>query len=209
MDIRKHYDSFASKFMAGDGQADETGVEDQHPERSAAKYQGDSVTGPTEEHAAPQAGVSKAEQGAATETLGSGPAGTGSVQTAPDVLAEDSTDPETEPADTGPEVSGGGDPELRGKVIDAFKEIYDPEIPLNIYDLGLIYRIEIDPDNNAAIDMTLTSPNCPVAESLPIAVETAARSVEGISDVHLELVWDPAWGMDRMGEAARLELGFF
>lgn len=94
-------------------------------------------------------------------------------------------------------------------MIDAFKEIYDPEIPLNIYDLGLIYRIEIDPDNNAAIDMTLTSPNCPVAESLPIAVETAARSVEGISDVHLELVWDPAWGMDRMGEAARLELGFF
>ena len=208
MDIRTHYDSFVSKFMAGDGQADETGVEDQHPERSAAKYQVDSVTGPTEEHAAPQAGVSKAEQGAATETLGSGPAGTGSMQTAPAVLAEDSTDPEADPADTGPEVSGGGDPELRGQVIDAFKEIYDPEIPLNIYDLGLIYRIEIDPDNNAAIDMTLTSPNCPVAESLPGEVETAARSVEGISDVHLELVWDPPWDMERLGEAARLELGF-
>ena len=130
------------------------------------------------------------------------------MQTAPDVLAEDSTDPETDPADTGPEVSGGGDPELRGQVIDAFKEIYDPEIPLNIYDLGLIYRIEIDPDNNAAIDMTLTSPNCPVAESLPGEVETAARSVEGISDVHLELVWDPPWDMERLGEAARLELGF-
>ena len=81
------------------------------------------------------------------------------------------------------------------------------KIPLNIYDLGLIYRVDIDSDSSATIDMTLTSPHCPVAESLPGEVETAVRAVEGITDVQLELVWDPPWEMDRMGEAGRLELG--
>ena len=127
--------------------------------------------------------------------------------TPPPALAEDSVGSETDPADSGPKVSGGGDPELRGLVIAAIKEVYDPEIPLNIYDLGLIYRVEIDSDNGVMIDMTLTSPHCPVAESLPGEVESAARAVEGITDVQLELVWDPPWDMDRMGEAGRLELG--
>ncbi|HIF80126.1 MAG TPA: DUF59 domain-containing protein [Gammaproteobacteria bacterium] len=125
------------------------------------------------------------------------------------------TDADQDPAETeseletGPEVTGGGDPELRSRVIAALKEIYDPELPLNIYDLGLIYRIDIDPDTNTSIDMTLTSPNCPVAESLPGEVENAAKTVEGIGDVQLELVWDPPWDMDRLGEAGRLELGLF
>ena len=121
---------------------------------------------------------------------------------------QDSVETESE-LETGPEVTGGGAPELRSRVIAALKEIYDPEIPLNIYDLGLIYRIDIDPDTNTSIDMTLTSPNCPVAESLPGEVENAAKAVDGIGDVQLELVWDPPWDMDRLGEAARLELGMF
>ena len=111
--------------------------------------------------------------------------------------------------DDGPEVAGGGDAELRERVIASLKEVFDPEIPLNIYDLGLIYRIEIDPNLNASIDMTLTSPNCPVAGSLPGEVENAARSAEGVGEVVVELVWDPPWDMDRMGEAAKLELGMF
>ena len=94
-------------------------------------------------------------------------------------------------------------------MIAALREVYDPEIPLNIYDLGLIYRLEIDSDHKALIDMTLTSPNCPVAGSLPGEIENAARSAEGVGDVVVELVWDPPWDMDRMGEAAKLELGMF
>ena len=97
--------------------------------------------------------------------------------------------------------------QLRGHVIAAIREVYDPEIPLNIYDLGLIYRVDLESDSGVTIDMTLTSPHCPVAESLPGEVENAVRAVEGITDVQLELVWDPPWDMDRMGEAARLELG--
>ena len=100
-----------------------------------------------------------------------------------------------------------GELELRDRVISALREVYDPEIPVNVYDLGLIYRIEIDSANKTSIDMTLTSPNCPVAGSLPQEVENAARSAEGIGDVVVELVWDPPWDMDCMGEAAKLELG--
>ena len=100
-----------------------------------------------------------------------------------------------------------GELELRDRVIAALREVYDPEIPVNVYDLGLIYRIEIDSDNKTSIDMTLTSPNCPVAGSLPQEVENAARSAEGIGDVAVELVWDPPWDMDRIDEAAKLELG--
>ena len=100
-----------------------------------------------------------------------------------------------------------GELELRDRVIAALREVYDPEIPVNVYDLGLIYRIEIDSENKTSIDMTLTSPNCPVAGSLPQEVENAARSAEGIGDVAVELVWDPPWDMDRIDEAAKLELG--
>ena len=80
--------------------------------------------------------------------------------------------------ETGPDVRGGGEPVLRGQVIDALKEVYDPEIPVNIYDLGLIYRIDIDESNHVEWEMTLTSPNCPVAESLPGWVENAAKGVK-------------------------------
>ena len=96
--------------------------------------------------------------------------------------------------------------ELKDKVITEIKKIYDPEIPVNIYELGLIYDIIIDDKNNVKIDMTLTSPNCPVAESLPKEVKEGAMQVEGIEEVDLELVWDPPWTKDMMSEAAKLEL---
>ena len=95
---------------------------------------------------------------------------------------------------------------LKEKVILEIKKIYDPEIPVNIYELGLIYNIDIDKKNKVNIDMTLTSPNCPVAESLPNSVKDSVLKVDGVSDVDLKLVWDPPWGKDRMSEAAKLEL---
>jgi len=96
--------------------------------------------------------------------------------------------------------------ELKEKVISEIKKIYDPEIPVNIYELGLIYNIEIDEKNKVNIDMTLTSPNCPVAESLPNSVKDNVLKVDGVSDVDLNLVWDPPWDKDKMSEAAKLEL---
>ena len=96
--------------------------------------------------------------------------------------------------------------ELRNKVIVEIKKIYDPEIPVNIYELGLIYKIEVDEKNKVNIDMTLTSPNCPVAESLPNEVKENIKKVEGVSDVNLNLVWEPPWDKDKMSEAAKLEL---
>jgi FeS assembly SUF system protein len=95
--------------------------------------------------------------------------------------------------------------ELKEKVIEEIKKIYDPEIPVNIYELGLIYKIEIKADK-AVIEMTLTSPNCPVAESLPKNVKDNVLKIEGISDVDLKLVWNPPWTKDMMSEAAKLEL---
>jgi len=100
-----------------------------------------------------------------------------------------------------------GDDSLRDKVIAAIRQIYDPEIPVNIYDLGLIYGVETDAENNVDVTMTLTTPHCPVAESLPMEVETRVRSVEGVNDVDLDVVWDPPWDMTKMSEEARLELG--
>tara|TARA_B110000263_G_C14900810_1_gene326035 strand:+ start:56 stop:358 length:303 start_codon:yes stop_codon:yes gene_type:complete len=96
--------------------------------------------------------------------------------------------------------------DLKKKIILEIKKIYDPEIPVNIYELGLIYNIDIDKKNKVNIDMTLTSPNCPVAESLPNSVKDSVLKVDGVSDVDLKLVWDPPWGKDRMSEAAKLEL---
>ena len=96
--------------------------------------------------------------------------------------------------------------ELKDKVIEEIKKIYDPEIPVNIYELGLIYDIIVDDKNNVKINMTLTTPNCPVAESLPKEVKEGAMQVEGIDDVNLELVWDPPWNKDMMSDAAKLEL---
>ena len=96
--------------------------------------------------------------------------------------------------------------ELKEKVILEIKKIYDPEIPVNIYELGLIYNINIDEKNKVKIDMTLTSPNCPVAESLPNNVKDNVLKVDGVSGVDLKLVWEPPWDKDKMSEAAKLEL---
>ena len=96
--------------------------------------------------------------------------------------------------------------DIKSQVIEEIKKIYDPEIPVNIYELGLIYKIEVDEKNKVNIDMTLTSPNCPVAESLPNEVKENIKKVEGVSDVNLNLVWEPPWDKDKMSEAAKLEL---
>jgi len=96
--------------------------------------------------------------------------------------------------------------DIKNKVIEEIKKIFDPEIPVNIYELGLIYKIEVDDKNKVNVDMTLTSPNCPVAESLPNEVKENIMKVEGVSEVKLNLVWEPPWDKDKMSEAAKLEL---
>lgn len=96
--------------------------------------------------------------------------------------------------------------DLKSDIVAVLKTVYDPEIPVDIYELGLIYEVEVDDARVARLVMTLTSPMCPVAETLPPEVEAKVRSVSGVSDVQLELVWEPAWSMDMMSEAARLEL---
>jgi FeS assembly SUF system protein len=98
---------------------------------------------------------------------------------------------------------------LKDRIIDAIKTIYDPEIPVNIWEVGLVYEVNVDDDGNARIVMTLTSPMCPVAESLPPEVEEKTAAVEGVASSKVEVVWDPPWTPDMMSEAARLELGFF
>ena len=95
---------------------------------------------------------------------------------------------------------------LKDKVIEEIKKIFDPEIPVNIYELGLIYKIEVKEKNKIDIDMTLTSPNCPVAESLPKEVKDNIMKLEEVSDVNLNVVWEPPWDKDKMSEVANLEL---
>jgi FeS assembly SUF system protein len=99
--------------------------------------------------------------------------------------------------------------ELREKVVEALKTVYDPEIPVNIYEMGLIYDLRIQEGGRAEIDMTLTSPACPVAGSLPGEVEARVKSVHGIVSAEVELVWEPPWSMERMSEEAKLQLGMF
>ena len=108
------------------------------------------------------------------------------------------------PADPAPEMTGG---ELYEAVLDALKEIYDPEIPVNIYDLGLIYDVEITAEHHAYVKMTLTTPNCPVAESMPGEVELRVGAVPGVGHAEVELVWDTPWDPQRMTDEAKLELG--
>src|SRR5712691_10971093 len=135
--------------------------------------------------------------------------------------------PEAQQAEAGKSVSGepgrqqteaveaaappsGHDPDLKQleeKIIEVLKTVYDPEIPVNIWELGLVYNLDVAPLGIVNIQMTLTSPSCPVAESLPPEVEAKVRSTSGVTDVNLELVWDPPWSMDKMSEAARLQLG--
>ncbi len=99
--------------------------------------------------------------------------------------------------------------QLRDHVIDALREVYDPELPVNIYDLGLIYTCDVDEQGRVGVEMTLTAPGCPVAQTFPYAVECAVRAVPGVSQAHVELVWEPPWTQERMSETARLQLGFF
>ncbi|RUR12412.1 SUF system Fe-S cluster assembly protein [Legionella sp. km772] len=95
------------------------------------------------------------------------------------------------------------------RIILALKGVYDPEIPVNIYDLGLIYNVDINQEGHVDVQMTLTTPGCPVAQTFPGTVEQAVNQVEGVNDCTVELVWEPPWSQDRMTEAARLELGIF
>ena len=96
---------------------------------------------------------------------------------------------------------------LKRRVIAALSTIYDPELPVNIYDLGLIYGLDIDTAGRVDIRMTLTAPGCPVAQSFPSQIEQTVAAVDGVSDAHVEVVWDPPWEQSRMSEAARLQLG--
>jgi FeS assembly SUF system protein len=97
---------------------------------------------------------------------------------------------------------------LEGKIIAAISQVYDPEIPVNVYELGLIYGIDIADDNSVKVRMTLTAPGCPVAGSLPAEVERKVEAVDGVKEAEVELVWEPAWDKSRMSEAAMLQLGF-
>jgi FeS assembly SUF system protein len=97
---------------------------------------------------------------------------------------------------------------LRDKVVEVIKTIFDPEIPVNIYDLGLIYRVDVLPINNVQVTMTLTAPSCPAAQSLPVEVDQRVREIEGVNDVHVQVTWDPPWDKSMMSEEAQLELGW-
>ncbi|MBS1736189.1 MAG: DUF59 domain-containing protein [Bacteroidetes bacterium] len=97
---------------------------------------------------------------------------------------------------------------LKQKVIDCLQSIYDPEIPVSIWELGLVYEVEILPLNNVQIVMTLTAPSCPAAQDIPVEVDQKVKMIEGVNDVHVSVVWDPPWDKSMMSEAAMLELGF-
>ncbi len=98
--------------------------------------------------------------------------------------------------------------DLKDKVIEKLQTIFDPEIPVSIYELGLIYEINILPINNVQIVMTLTAPGCPAAQSLPVEVDQKLREIDGVNDVHVAVTWTPAWDKSRMSEVAQLELGW-
>ena len=98
---------------------------------------------------------------------------------------------------------------LRDEIVKAIQTVYDPEIPINIWEVGLIYEVNIDDEGKAHVLMTLTSPNCPVAESLPNDVKTVVAAVEGVTSAEVEITWDPPWDPEMMSEAAQLELGFY
>jgi len=96
---------------------------------------------------------------------------------------------------------------LKARVVEALRTVFDPEIPVNIYDLGLVYRCDVDAKGAVEVDMTLTAPGCPVAQTFPDVVEAAVRRVPGVTDVLVDVVWEPPWTMDRMTDEAKLQLG--
>jgi FeS assembly SUF system protein len=106
------------------------------------------------------------------------------------------------------DTQGGGQPldDVKQRIIEVLHTVYDPEIPVDIYELGLVYNVDVGSDGSVAVTMTLTSPGCPVAVSLPVEVENKVRAVEGVNDVRVDVVWDPPWTPDRMSEAARIQL---
>jgi FeS assembly SUF system protein len=117
-----------------------------------------------------------------------------------------------------PETAGGGEPlvadpaktaELKPRIIEAISTVFDPEIPVNIYELGLIYDVVVDAAGVAGVQMTLTAPGCPAAQELPVEVANKVKAVPGITDARVEVVWEPAWTKDRMSEAAKLQLGMW
>jgi FeS assembly SUF system protein len=127
------------------------------------------------------------------------------VQPTPEAADAAAEAPQTGPPPVGPDgqIDVG---QVRDGVIAVLKTVYDPEIPVDIYELGLIYEVDVEPTGDVSVVMTLTTPMCPVAETLPPEVEAKVRSVAGVRHVQLELVWEPPWSMDMMSEAARLEL---
>lgn len=114
----------------------------------------------------------------------------------------------SEPAENSNTLENATVPNLRDQVLAAIKTVYDPEIPVDVYELGLIYEINVYPINNVHILMTLTSPSCPSAESIPVEIEERIKEIEGINEVKVEITFDPPYSQDMMSEAARLELGF-
>jgi FeS assembly SUF system protein len=193
MGVRKHYDRFVQNFLTGN---------EEPLEKPMASREIESEGATSQELEETSANIDMLESDTMEKTTATIDATTEHTD---HVSASSKSEGNLE--DSGLAEQAIGELELRERVISALREVYDPEIPVNVYDLGLIYRIEIDSDNKTSIDMTLTSPNCPVAGSLPQEVENAARSAEGIGDVAVELVWDPPWDMDRIDEAAKLELG--
>lgn len=119
------------------------------------------------------------------------------------------TTPADQVARAGSALPAGEEPASPGAVIEALRTVHDPEIPVNIYDLGLIYALEIAGDGSVAIDMTLTAPACPVAGELPMQVAEAVADVEGVGEVTVRLVWEPLWSAERMSDDARMALGMF
>ena len=105
-------------------------------------------------------------------------------------------------------MSGLTTEQLKAKVIEKLQTIFDPELPVNIYDLGLIYEVDIMPINNVQVVMTLTAPGCPAAQTLPVEVDQKLREIEGVNDVYVTVTWNPAWNKSMMSETAQLELGF-
>ncbi len=128
-----------------------------------------------------------------------------------DFISEFMSSSDTDRAESESTMPGNGgrvsDAVFEQQIIDALRGVYDPEIPVNIYDLGLIYDVDISDDRKVSVQMTLTTPGCPVAQTFPATVECAVKCVEGVEDATVELVWDPPWTKDRMSEDALLSLG--
>ena len=127
------------------------------------------------------------------------------------VIPDQSGEPSQVPDEFGVPLDITPDPlqmvDLRPKVIDALRRVFDPEIPVNIYDLGLVYDVLVDADRNVGVRMTLTAPACPAAQTLPGEARDAAKGVDGVASARVEIVFDPPWSMERMSEAAKLQLG--